>query len=95
MRPRMQEIARHWEAFTAFFEKAYMRPIFEFLGGSEIDQIEYHCLVFTRNLQVSSCGVFPEDAKAFNSSIAYNLISYSDMSILVLTIFKVVEHYLD
>ena len=32
---------------------------------------------------------------SFDSYISYNLISYADISILVLTVFKVVEHYLD
>ena len=45
-------------------------------------------------MQVSCCGCFNE-TDALDSSIGYNLISYADMSILVLTTFKVVKRYLD
>jgi hypothetical protein len=94
MRSRALKQAEFWEVICTFFEKTYLQAIFSFIGGLDIDKIEYLCLPFSRNLEVSCCGVFPENPQAPASNIAYNLISYADMSILVLTVFKVVEYYL-
>ena len=60
-----------------------------------MDRVEYFCLPLARNLEVACCGCFDRAPGAFDSTIAYNLISYADMSILFLTTFTVVKHYLD
>lgn len=52
-------------------------------------------VLFSRNLEVSCCGCFQVDADIFDSVIAYNLISYADMSILVLTSFRPAKKFLD
>jgi hypothetical protein len=65
------------------------------ISGSDIDKVDYWCIPFSKNLQVSCCGCFDSVPGAFDSVIAYNLVSYADMTILVLTVYNVVKHYLD
>ena len=86
---------RSYDIMASAFKKVYLGSIFNLMSGSDIDHIEYFCIPFSRNLQVSCCGCFNEKNDRFDSTIGFNLISYADMSILVLTIFKAVEHYLD
>lgn len=95
MRSILQEDAERLDRFCSFFKKVYLGSIFNLIFGSDVDSIEYFCVPFSRNLQVSCCGCFSERVDAIDSTIGYNLISYADMSILVLTTFKVVNHYLD
>jgi hypothetical protein len=88
-------LAQQTETFAACFEKIYLGSLFNLIGGSDVDSVDYFCLPFSRNLQVSCCGCFDGTPGAFDSVIAYNLISYADMTLLVLTTFNVVKHYLD
>lgn len=94
-----KQIAEKNRLFASAFKKLYIDNVFSLMGGSNVDSIEYFIVPFSRNLQISACGCFTPtiDTPYFglDSTISYNLISYSDMSVLVLTIFKVVEHHLD
>lgn len=83
------------EAVTSFFKKLYLGNLFKFICGSDVDRVDYFCVPFMRNLQVSCAGCFDAVPGAFDSVIAYNLVSYPDMTILVLTVFNAVKHYLD
>jgi hypothetical protein len=94
MRPILREYAETLDKHCALFKKVYLGSIFNLMSGSSVDSIVYFCVPFSRNLQVSCCGVFDE-TNDFDSAIGFNLISYADKSILVLTAFKVVKHYLD
>jgi len=95
MRAKLQEGAEQYSTFCSLFEKLYLGSIFNLIRGSDVDSVEYWCVPFSRNLQVSCCGCFNEKRDAFDSVIAFNMVSYADMSILALTIFKAVERYLD
>lgn len=59
------------------------------------EQTEYLVVPFTSNLQVSCCGVFRQSHEDYDSSIGFNLISFSNMSTLVLTTFKTAERHLE
>lgn len=48
-------------------------------------KVEFFCLPVAKNLEVSCCGCFHLDKSNEDSIVAYNLISYADMSILLLT----------
>jgi len=82
-------VAEEWEAANSLFRDLYIGSIF-----AGVDRVEYFWIPFARNLQVSCCGCF-QQAKTFDSVVAYNVISFADASFVVLTIFKVVERYLD
>jgi hypothetical protein len=88
------EIAERHERFLNIFKHKYLGSIFNLIFGCDVDAIEYFAIPFSRNFQVSCCGVFNE-TDALDSRIGFNFISYAEMSILVLTTFKVVKHYLD
>jgi hypothetical protein len=85
-------LAQELHTWLSCFEKVYLGTVF---GAADVDRVEYFCLPFARNLEVSCCGCFDGAPGAFDSIIAYNLISYADMSILFLTTFSAVKHYLD
>ena len=90
----LQKDADALDTFCSCFKKVYLGSIFNLIFGSDVDSIEYICIPFSRNLQVSCCGTFNE-LDTFDSTIGFNLISFVGMSFLVLTTFKVVKHYLD
>lgn len=94
-RAYLRECSQQFELHSSRFRDVYVNSAFNLIGGSNIDSIEYWCVPFSRNLGVSCCGCFSANEPSFDSYISYNLISYADISILVLTVFKVVEHYLD
>jgi hypothetical protein len=48
-------------------------------------KIEFFCLPVAKNLEVSCCGCFHLDKNNYRSTVAFNLISYADISILLLT----------
>jgi hypothetical protein len=87
--------ATRYAAVSNFFKEVYLGSTFNLIGGANIDTIEYFCVPFTRNMQVSCCGCFNENSSRPDSIIAYNLISYRDMSILVLTTFGVQKRFID
>jgi hypothetical protein len=95
LRSTSLDTANRFELMCAIFGRVYLGSIFNLMRGSPVDQIEYVCVPFSRNLMVSCCGVFTEKAAAIGSSISYNLISYAKISIFVLTISKTAERYLD
>jgi len=92
---RLRTHTEQIDFIASCFKKVYLGNVFNMIGGSDVDRIDYYCLPFSRNLQVSCCGCFDGTPGAFDSVIAYNLISYSDMTILVLTVFEAVKHHLD
>ena len=94
-RLRLEQHVKSREVLLSCFQKVYLGSLFNLLGGSDIDSVEYFFIPFSRNLQVSCCGCFDGKQGVFESVIGFNLISYSQMSILVLTNFKAVKHYLD
>jgi hypothetical protein len=78
--------------------KNYLDSTFALILGSPVDSIESYTLAFSGNLQVSCCGCLNDYStlpEALLSAIAFNFISYSDISFLSLTVFKVVEKYLN
>jgi hypothetical protein len=86
------------EDSTLFYQNfcgLYLNSIFELIQGCDVDSIKYFCIPMAQNLKVSCCGAFQVDEGAFESAICYNIISHSDVSILVLSVFEVMEHYLD
>ena len=89
------EYVELWGVLTSSFKKVYLDSVFNMICGSDVDKVDYYCIPFSRNLQVSCCGCFNRIPEAFDSLISYNLISYSDMTILVLTVFNAVKHHLD
>ena len=88
-------VAQQTETWLACFEKLYLGSLFNMITGSDVDSVDYFCLPFSRNLQVSCCGCFDATPGAFDSVIAYNLISYTDMTLMILTTFTAVKHHLD
>jgi hypothetical protein len=96
--PRLRDVMRKSternELISSCFEKLYLGSVWNGIDCS-VDSVDFYCVPFARNLQVSCCGCFDRIPGAFDSVIAFNLVSYSDMSFLVLTIFNVVKHYLD
>jgi hypothetical protein len=56
--------------------------------------ISYYCIPISRNLEVSCCGCFKANTD-WHSGITYNLISYTDITILLLTEFEATKHHLD
>jgi hypothetical protein len=56
--------------------------------------VSYYCIPLSRNLEVSCCGCFKANAD-WHSAITYNLISYTDITILLLTVFEATKHHLD
>jgi hypothetical protein len=90
-----QEYTEKYDTYSFSLRDIYLGSIFNMINGSDIDSVEYYCVPFTRNLNVSCCGCFNANTDSFDSLIAFNLISYADMSILALTVFKVAERYLD
>jgi hypothetical protein len=90
-----QDHAIQYEFISKVLKETYIGSVFNLMGGSDIDSIEYYCVPFTRNLHVSCCGCFNENSSRPDSIIAYNLISYRDMSILVLTTFGVQKTFID
>jgi len=51
-------------------------------------KVEYFCMPIARNLEVSCCGCFHLDMSDHNSTATYTLISYADMSVLLLTTYQ-------
>jgi hypothetical protein len=95
LREHLRTNTEQIDFIASCFKKVYLGNLFNMIGGSGVDKIDYYCIPFSRNLQVSCCGCFDGTPGAFDSIIGYNLISYSDMTILVLTVFNAVKHHLD
>ena len=57
--------------------------------------VSYFCVVIPRNIEVSCCGVFGHAINDQPATIGYNMISYSDMSILFLTTVNTTKAWLD
>ena len=89
-----QRSAKLYETFCSFQREVYLEPLLSRGSDSYTHGIAYFCLPFSRNLGVSSCGCF-QVTDGPDSVIGYNLISYADLSILVLTAFKVCECHLE
>ncbi|QEM68010.1 hypothetical protein FO488_07455 [Geobacter sp. FeAm09] len=88
-------VADMHDRFCSNFMALYLGSTFNIILGSSIDSIEYFVINFSQNLLVSCCGCFNVEPDEFESVVAYNLISYSEGSLLVLTVFKAVERFLD
>jgi hypothetical protein len=56
--------------------------------------VSYYCIPISRNLGVSCCGCFKPNTDWY-SGITYNMISYPDITILLLTVFEATKHHLD
>ncbi len=89
------EAATQFGNFMLAFEKTYLGAVNALICGSPIDTVDYTSIPFTRNLQVSCCGLFQSKEDDFSSSICYNLISYEKVSLLTLTAFKYRENHLE
>ena len=76
-----------YEALLALVE-CYLGNLFFPEHHKISGHIDYFGIPFSKNLQVSCCGVFNHnnDPDPF-SAIGYNIISYKDLSVLVLTTF--------
>jgi hypothetical protein len=70
-------------SYTEFYLRSVFFPQFQKNPG----QIDYFCIPFSKNLNVSCCGVFNHNDLSPTSVIAYNILSYKDMSFLALTTF--------
>ena len=92
-----REQSDRWQLQFLPFGDSFLRVMkYASIGfTSATPKIEYFCLPFNRNIEVSCCGVFTASALTRDSVVAYNLISYADMSILVLTCFHSAKPYLD
>jgi hypothetical protein len=78
-----------------YFRELYLGNLFALMGGSDKGSVEYVCLPFSRNLRVSCCGCLNCRPGVFDSVLGFNLVSYADMSLLVLTTFGAQKRYLD
>lgn len=76
------------------FMRLYLSSALKMFLGSKTDSVEYLMIPFAKNLEVSCCGCFNQEANAIDSVIAFNLISHSNYSYLVLSVFKVAERRL-
>ena len=94
-REDLKNLFKQQEIIFSAFGEVYLGSILNLIGGSDVDSVDYFCIPFSRNIQVSCCGCFDAVPGQFDSMICYNLISHADMSMLVLTNFTVVKHYLD
>ena len=94
MDAKIQEI--EYKDICKFMVKEYLERFYAVTPNPDLNNVEFFCLPFTRNLMVSCCGCFTSNKDGDpDSLIGYNLISYSDISVLVLTIFKTGEHHLN
>jgi hypothetical protein len=92
----LRDSAAQMEA-GCIISKHYLDSTFALILGSPIDAIQSQTHLFAGNLQVSCCGClndYTEYPEALYSGIAFNLISYPDVSFLSFTVFKAVEKYL-
>lgn len=81
---------------TLDFQKTYsLDKVFSLIFGNPNIEIDYLCIPFSKNLLVSCCGVFTIDQNYRESDIGYNLISFPDCSILVLTCIKGEKNFID
>ena len=85
-----QEFVNHYNSHLSIFQEVFLRRFF-----GAVESIEYFFLPIARNLQISCCGCFDGTPGSMNSIIGYNLISYSDMSLLILSTFTSIKHHLD
>lgn len=76
------------------FRELHLDRVFGLIFGHTKETIDYFFLPFGRNLQVSACGMF-NVTESFDSIIGFNLVSYSDFTMLLLTTFGSVSEYLD
>ena len=83
------------EGVFKIFKSAHFYRFLKAINPQLGEQLEYFFLPFTRNLHVSCCGVFNSDPGNIDSTIAYNIISYSDASILSLTTLSPFKLHLD
>lgn len=88
------DLSAAYRSHTETFRDLYLGSLFSLIFGLSDDTIEYFCLPFTRNLEVSCCGML-NVTDDYDSGLGFNLISFSDVSILALTIFADASHYLD
>jgi hypothetical protein len=77
------------------FRDVYLKSAFGLTRKDGLDTLSFYVLPFARNLGVSCCGCFDLLPSAIDSTIAYTLLSYSDITLLVLTVFSAVKRYLD
>lgn len=88
------DAVKEQRARLGIFLRLYLNSAFKMYFGSKTDSVEYAMVPFSRNLGVSCCGCFNQQSNAHDSVIAYNLISHSNYSYLVLSVFKVREKWL-
>jgi len=86
--------AAFYRACVGLCRDLYLDSLFGLIFGQTDDAIEWYCLPFVRNLQVSCCGMFSV-TESIDSAIGFNLISYSDFTTLLLTTFGAASEYLD
>lgn len=98
--PSLRELNFYVDAVKAqrerlrIFLRLYLNSAFKMFFGSKTDSVEYLMIPIARNLGVSCCGCFNQEVGAHDSVIAFNLISHSNYSYLVLGVFKVMEKWL-
>lgn len=85
-----QETNREKYFFSTVYAPLFSKSIFR-----KSTKINYLVIPFTGNLEVSCCGIFNADSSVPNSIVAYNLISYNDMSYLSLTSLKGKVDYIE
>lgn len=90
-----QHMIEWYSAIASIFSELYLGSLYNMIGGSYVDSVDFYLIPFARNLQVSCCGCFDAEPGAVDSVIGFNLLSYCDMSILVLTLFTAAKKYLD
>jgi len=88
--PWLDELSAIFARTASVLKKVYLDRTF-----SDGDGTEYQVYLFSQNLQVSCCGCFPAVPDKFGSAIGYNLISYAEGSLLVLTTFRSQKGILD
>jgi hypothetical protein len=93
----VRELSDSWHAQFLHFGNSFLRMMKYVSMGftSAVPKIESFGVPFNRNLELSCCGVFTASALTHDSVVAYNLISFSDMSILYLTCDQPAKPYMD
>jgi hypothetical protein len=91
-----QKSADEFNLYMEIQEKSYLGAILALVCKQNyVDQVDYAFIPFTSNLGVSCCGTFQSKDNDLTSCLCYNLISYKDRSILVLTAFRYKVDHLD
>jgi hypothetical protein len=86
-------LAEGYANFANAFRELYLGYTFNLMSGAAKDTIEYYCLPFSRNLEVSCCGMVNVIAE-LDAALGFNLISYRDFAVLIFTTFGATQEHL-